>query len=781
MTHIKHAAAAIVVAVTLVIALTILLPAGAAEPVHKASNEYLVSQYYANLRSLELTGDQRTDVVLVALTQLGYHEGDSDADMGGGNKSGRRNFVEYNRLFGKVDNSEGNGVSYGYEWCASFSTWCVRQAGVPASVLKNEVSCIRLIAWLRENSTYITRTSGYIPRTGDLIFFKASDSQKEATHVGLVRYVSGGTVYTIEGNTSTQNVSLRSYSLKDTYIVGYGVPAYASNPSRAIDFSMSDGYLPGTYFINTATLNVRRGPSTSHEIAGSLYFGEKVTLLDHSENWGRISFGGGDGWIYLGYAHYVPSARYTIYYNTNGGEGIVPAQPKADGADAVLTTEIPEKAGYHFLGWSTDPDAIVAEYPAGGRFTLNADTTLYAVWATGAHTLRFFVGDTLLQAGTFPKGYEVTPPPDPERLPDAVYNYTFAGWDKNGDGSPDILPGSKIVALENMDLIAVFDKTYIEYKVTFFGRGGEVVSERTYHYGELVELPEVQASIREGKYSYTFAGWNPEVSEIVTQNASYTAIFTESIALYRISFVDGDGNIMQSGEYEYGATITPPEEASRKSADKTFSYVFSRWDKDITEVTGDRVYTALFDCLYIDYSISFIDGDGNAVLEYAAHYGDAVTPPEETPAKSPDLMYEYIFSGWDREIGTVEGDTVYTAMFESVLRNYTVTFFNADGTVYHTAVYNYGDEIALPEDPAKSSSAGVYTFEGWTPDITPVTGNMNFTAKFDFSPDSKPGEDEKNSGFWPGTGVSIITVVIAAGGFVAYTIIRGRRAGHEEP
>ena len=123
------------------------------------SDEYLASKYYANLCSVELTGDGPTDVLLVALSQLGYHEGNSDADMAGGNADGSRNFVEYNRLHGKVDNNEGNGYSYGYHWCCAFATWCLRAAGVSESIVKNSVSCWDLQTWMKSNSTYKTRES----------------------------------------------------------------------------------------------------------------------------------------------------------------------------------------------------------------------------------------------------------------------------------------------------------------------------------------------------------------------------------------------------------------------------------------------------------------------------------------------------------------------------------------------------------------------------------------------------------------------------------------------
>ncbi len=768
------------VAATAILAVCFVLPAAAVEPVHNVSDEYYVSQYYANLKSVTLTGDQRTDVVLVALSQLGYHEGDSDADMGGGNISGTKNFVEYNRLYGKLDNDEGNGISYGYAWCCAFATWCVRTAGVPVSIVKTEVSCPRLITWLKAYSTYNTSDSGYVPQTGDLIFFKNPTSTAISTHVGIVRYVSGATVYTIEGNTSTGNVALRSYELTDTYIVGYGVPAYTVNASKAIDFSMSRGYLPGTYYINASPLNVRSGPSTSYEILGGLSYGTKVTVIAESSNWGKIRYNGRDGWIYLGYAQYVPSARYTIYYNTNGGS-VVPSQPKADGASTTITAAVPTKAGYNFIGWSTKADAVTAEYVAGSVFTTDADTTLYAVWTVGEYTISFYNGDTLLVSGSFKNGAEAPQPAAPIKEPDMTYKYTFAGWDTNSDGKADIKVGDKIIVTGNTKYYAVFDKTYIEYKVTFFGRGGTaVISSKNYHYGDTVEIPAV-ADYREGAVKYTFTGWNVPVSTTVTAEASYIAVFSESTAFYTVSFIDGNGNVMLSGEYRYNEIVKVPETTPQKNADETYTYTFSGWNAEPGAVLSDTVYTAQFVSTYIDYKIKFIDGNGNTVSELNAHYGDTVSAPEITPTKQADQMYEYRFTGWDSEIKKVSGDAEYKAVFERVMRVYTVTFFNADGTVYKTATYNFGDTIEIPPDPVRTSSSGTYTFTGWSPEITPVNGNMKFTAQFTFKANKTVEPSENPDGFTIGTVISIAIVSLAATAFVTYIIIRGRRARHDEP
>ena len=44
------------------------------------SDQYKASSFYANLKAVERTGDQAKDVLAIAMSQIGYHEGDSEAD-----------------------------------------------------------------------------------------------------------------------------------------------------------------------------------------------------------------------------------------------------------------------------------------------------------------------------------------------------------------------------------------------------------------------------------------------------------------------------------------------------------------------------------------------------------------------------------------------------------------------------------------------------------------------------------------------------------------------------
>ena len=472
------------------------LPAAALD--YSFSAKYKSGKYYAALMSYALTGDQRYDVVSVALTQLGYHEGNSENDFDGLNTSGSRNFVEYNRIYGKVDNGEGNGISYGYAWCCAFVSWCMRQAGVPESKVTTEISCPRMITWLQQRSSYKTRASGYTPKPGDMIFFKSSTSSQTSSHIGLVLGVSNGYVYTVEGN-SGGKVSRRSYTLSDTYIVGYGAPSYSVKPGTVYDFvaggttesplgvwrvtadslnvrresnssslilgvvnagltvevfeisgswgrifyNGDSGWISlnyaeqvsslplGTYSVTASTsLTVRSGPSADTAALGYLGNGDRVRVLEVSGHWGRLDYGGRDGWISLNYAALISAAAYyTVAFSANGGTGGMTPLEMERGKAQALPANAFSRTGYRFAGWSATASGTAA-YTDGQSVTdlapANGTVTLYAVWAVNHSSIvyeanggRGYVARSLLTYGI------------PSTLRPNAYTrsgYAFDGW-----------------------------------------------------------------------------------------------------------------------------------------------------------------------------------------------------------------------------------------------------------------------------------------------------------------------------------------------------------------
>ncbi len=219
-----------------------------------ASASYKSGRYYQHLMQVPITGDGVTDVLAVALSQLGYLEGNS-AGAYSGESAGSGNYSEYYYNFGMATNT------WSMEWCAAFVSWSLYQAKVSnqgslndwcrnhlgdGNYIWREISCYYWSNQLQRVGRYQYRGS-YTPKSGDLIFFNRSGS---VGHIGIVVWCDGSTVYTIEGNTGN-GVYYRSYPLSSNEINGYGLLPYASNASvPKVDYS-GNTFSTGLYMVKT--------------------------------------------------------------------------------------------------------------------------------------------------------------------------------------------------------------------------------------------------------------------------------------------------------------------------------------------------------------------------------------------------------------------------------------------------------------------------------------------------------------------------------------------------
>ena len=83
---------------------------------------------------------------------------------------------------------------------------------------------------------------------------------------------------------------------------------------------------------------------------------------------------------------------YTVSYNANGGSGAPSSQTKTYGQTLKLSTTVPTRTNYTFLGWSTSSSATSATYSAGANYTANSAAKLYAVWKI--ETVTLYIGAT---------------------------------------------------------------------------------------------------------------------------------------------------------------------------------------------------------------------------------------------------------------------------------------------------------------------------------------------------------------------------------------------------
>lgn len=72
--------------------------------------------------------------------------------------------------------------------------------------------------------------------------------------------------------------------------------------------------------------------------------------------------------------------QYSIFYDLNGGEGEIGETQKVHGYPAAVTTLVPTREAYDFMGWALSGDAAEAAYQPADAITENQDMTLYAVW-----------------------------------------------------------------------------------------------------------------------------------------------------------------------------------------------------------------------------------------------------------------------------------------------------------------------------------------------------------------------------------------------------------------
>lgn len=172
------------------------------------SELYTGSIYYQRLTRMTLSGNFRDDVLRIAMTQIGYHEGNSKADYGGGNSRGKGDFTEYGRIL----DSSGNA------WCSEFATWCVRMSGLPGSILNSSRGANASVFTDGTPSRYYRWSElsfgggDYVPAPGDILLWAWDmdeyDADESLGHTSILKEVltDGNKVIfrTVEGNNNQQ-------------------------------------------------------------------------------------------------------------------------------------------------------------------------------------------------------------------------------------------------------------------------------------------------------------------------------------------------------------------------------------------------------------------------------------------------------------------------------------------------------------------------------------------------------------------------------------------------
>lgn len=395
----------------------------------------------------------------------------------------------------------------------------------------------------------------------------------------------------------------------------------------------------------------------------------------------------------------------------------------------IPTRETTVAYSYTFKSW----DKAVSNVTANATYKAVYDSTAIT------YEVVFKNGSVVLSTQQVEYGKAATAPASPTRE-----GYLFSGWDKSFN---------KVT--KELVVNALFDLAPTHQLIVYVD--GEVVIETAPAEGSEYTLPAATE-----KNGHTFLGWYDaegnklgDAGDKITIVDDITITAKYEINKYTITFMFGSTKL-QSSQVEYNKM--PTYDGVEPSREKTaaYTYTFAGWSPVVSAATKDQVYNAVFDSTLNKFTIVFKSAEG-VLQTKSVGYGAVPAYTGAEPAKDPTAQYEYSFAGWDPEITSVTAAKTYTAVFDSTLRAYKVTF-KVDGEVVQSKSVFYGSKPSYTGDEPSRAKSENYTYEfaGWAPEIKSVTGAQTYTAVFDSTKIAKPASSSSvpNSSSSSGKGES---------------------------
>lgn len=229
-----------------------------------------------------------------------------------------------------------------------------------------------------------------------------------------------------------------------------------------------------------------------------------------------------DGGTVTLYAVWKTDETFAVVYDANGGTGVPTDENDYFTGDEVTVkfTDVPTRAGYDFLGWSTDRRATTAEYTENGNttFTMAADNvTLYAVWQRERYSVDIDdggVADVTLDT--------TTAEANGEYAGDSAVNFTVKATGSNVLNKLTVTVNGSVVRMTEQNGVLTGSFTITQdstitvrsgaqtYTVTYDKNGGDTPAQdetATGITGEPLTLNDGKSYTKDG---YHLTGWNTE-------------------------------------------------------------------------------------------------------------------------------------------------------------------------------------------------------------------------------------------------------------------------------
>lgn len=227
---------------------------------------------------------------------------------------------------------------------------------------------------------------------------------------------------------------------------------------------------------------------------------------------------------------------------------------------------------------------------------------------------------------------------------------------------------------------------------------GDVTTTTTVEEGVLPVFDGTPTKEATAEFSYTFAGWEPEVV-VATADATYTATFTETTNSYTVTFIDTEGEEISSESYAYGtlaADIVVPEKEVAEEDAENISFYYTTLDKDLVDVTEDVTYTVTFiasatkaGCLYVANELASAMGL-TGTDKYWEQYGFCYAAGNFGSAYTMDQLMAFVPTAFMPEpYFACISDFEWNEDYAEYDATYVSEMF---GTIVYVGVYNTGTE-----------------------------------------------------------------------------------------
>ena len=359
------------------------------------------------------------------------------------------------------------------------------------------------------------------------------------------------------------------------------------------------------------------------------------------------------------YAQWSTSS-YVLSYDANGGASAPANQNVAYAATATVSSALPTRAGFDFLGWNTDMNGLGTSRPGGSTFVMPVgNVTLYAQWALATYTVYYNanggLGNIASQAGRFGSNIALT-----SVLPTRA-GYTFAGWNTNADGTGTAYAAGAGFTIPSSNTMLYAQWTAITYTLTYDDNGGTgspaAVTGKTA--GENFNLSATLPT----RSGYYFAGWNTLAdgsgqsfaasAPYVMPPTAVTLYAKWALNTYNVTYnANGGSGAPASQQTDGSGNVTVPNTTPVRPG-----YTFTGWNTIAAGSGTSRAIGVTFApganlVLYAQWTAN------NITVSYDINGGTGSTPPLFTGAYGSVIQLEgsggftkanYVFVAWNTQ------------------------------------------------------------------------------------------------------------------------------------